>query len=471
MFSVACDGYSYHGVVIEITSSSQMSSLGSPAEEGRASTPLCRLGDATQNKENKSPYYQRLYDFYLKYNASKIQSVDDYLKIYEGREEELFALLDAKYNVNEKTTSCSQRAENASPGAERHYSGKRFEIPKKVSPQDGNTDCETPYWAGGSLVSDKDLLQLLCTRQTENPELQKCFMGTFPQHPDSSWNGMTYICFSGRIAAPETLFLGHVWSGTLNSEKTMFYEKQKCRRISLYCTEKCQRENRHERWRLSVYLTGMREPSYLIRTVWDPVIVPEPLPPSQSYPSGRDYYSSEAIPTRLSSQSSDGIIQPARPQLQTDVSSLVKKLIDDLEQKLKYTIIPTHSVDMAFKSLDMSFLDTMLVNRKVHIILKMVGIPLFDDEADFVLSEQLISVKHKVEVKHGGTCRELRFWKDEVEPSSILRDFNVPLIDLVRSSGIELGEETPTLTLYYDFSPPEGLCPILNAKVSPNTAL
>lgn len=110
-----------------------------------------------------------------------------------------------------------------------------------------------------------------------------------------------------------------------------------------------------------------------------------------------------------------------------------------------------------------------MFNRKVHVYLKMVGIPLYDDECDFMLCEQLYSVKHKVEEKHGGTTHDIRFWKDEVEPSSVLRDFKLSLGDLVRisSSGSELAEgEIPNLTLYYDFSPPEGLCPILNAKFS-----
>lgn len=107
-------------------------------------------------------------------------------------------------------------------------------------------------------------------------------------------------------------------------------------------------------------------------------------------------------------------------------------------------------------------------NRKVQVTLRMVGIPLFDDEIDFMLCEQLYSVKHKIEEKHGGTTHNITFWKDEVEPSSLLRDLKLSLGDILRSksSGSELfGDgEVPHLTLYYDFSPPEGLCPILNAK-------
>lgn len=295
-------------------------------------TPSEKAGESG-GQTFKSIYHERLYLFYKKYNPSKIQYVDEYLKKYEGEEEQLFAILSAKYGP-EPQISCLAKS-SPEVETEKHYSGKRFEYPKSVSPQEGHTDCETPYWASGSLVSDRDLLQLLCTRQTENPELQKCYMGMFPCHPEDSWNGMTYICSTGNgIAPPETLFLGHIWSGTLNSEKTMFFDKLKCRRISLYCTEKCQREGNHERWRLSIYHTGMKETFYLVRTVWDPVVVPEPLPISQSNLSARDYYSSEAIPTRMSSQSSDGIIQPARPQLQVDMASMVKKLVDELEQKI-----------------------------------------------------------------------------------------------------------------------------------------
>lgn len=108
-----------------------------------------------------------------------------------------------------------------------------------------------------------------------------------------------------------------------------------------------------------------------------------------------------------------------------------------------------------------------MLTRKIHVNLRMLGIPLYDMECDFMLWEQLFSVKHRIEVEHGRALDNIQFWKDEVQPSSILRDLKASLGDLVGIGyyGHELGEaDIPELTLYYDFSPPRDMCPILNAK-------
>lgn len=115
------------------------------------------------------------------------------------------------------------------------------------------------------------------------------------------------------------------------------------------------------------------------------------------------------------------------------------------------------------------FVVFFMFERKVHVCLKMVGISLFENEFDLMFSEQLFSVIHKVNEIHGGTTHSIQLWKEEVEPSSILRDMNATLGDLVRSSSsyVELGDgDIPKLTLFYDFSPPDDLCPLLNARCS-----
>lgn len=287
--------------------------------------------------ENGKPNYrERLQKFYLKYNPANIKHVDKYLQIYEGREENLFAILSAKYCTEPKAETPLVRSESKDCFfSERHYSGKRSEFPKSVGPKEGCTDCETPYWASGTLVSDLDLLELLCTHNTDNIELQKCYMGTFLGHPEESWNGMTYICNApDSVPFSQLKFVGHYWAATLNSEKTIYYQSMMCRRLTLYCTEKCQRDGNHERWRLNVFFVKSKESEYLVRSIWDPVIVPEPMPASQSCFSGRELYSSEMFPTRMSSQSSEEVLQPSPPKLLAEIRGMTEKMLAELEKKI-----------------------------------------------------------------------------------------------------------------------------------------
>lgn len=108
-----------------------------------------------------------------------------------------------------------------------------------------------------------------------------------------------------------------------------------------------------------------------------------------------------------------------------------------------------------------------MLSRKIHVNLKMLGIPLYDVECELMLCEQLYAVKYRVEQQHGRALDNIQFWKNEVQPSSILRDLKASLGELVGigyfNQDISDGD-IPQLTLYYDFSPPENLCPILNAK-------
>lgn len=286
-------------------------------------TPCDSSNQLSEMFNTNSSIYDRLLQFYQKHNPSNIPRIGEYLKKYEGREDELLAILSAKYGPPVSDVP-------PAPSGVEHYSGKRTEYPTVVSPEEGRLNYATPYWGRSNAISDMDLLQLLCTRHTGNCELQKCFLGTCDQHPEEAWNGMTYICTSNiGIAPPETLFLGHFWSGSLSSEKIVYFDRIKCRRLTLYCTDKCQAAN-HERWRLNIYSVLSKETVFLIRVLWDPFIVPIPLPFSSH---SRDFYSSERIPTRCSSQSSEEILQPQKPQLDS-IAVFCQKLVNDLEEKI-----------------------------------------------------------------------------------------------------------------------------------------
>lgn len=302
-------------------------------------------GGNVHNEGARQSYSARLVKFYEKYNPEKLPRVEEYLHHYRGKEEQLFAILISKYGA-EPSDDLALKSTNSILSSEAdsvmHYAGKRHCFPKKVSPEEGNTDCETPYWAGGSsLVSDRDLLSLLQYLETENSELQKCFMGLFAQHPTDCWNGMVYITRADGIAPANTQFLGHTWVGTLGSGKVVVHECRKYHRTTLYCTDECQRHGDHERWRLSVY-NGERNSLFLLRTVWDPVVVPEPMPLSRSNISERELHSSfEALPTRLSSMSSDyssscGFEQPLQPQQQPWVAAIAQftKQLQDFEERV-----------------------------------------------------------------------------------------------------------------------------------------
>ncbi|KAG5470444.1 hypothetical protein LSCM1_01688 [Leishmania martiniquensis] len=301
-------------------------------------------GDAA-NVGMRRDYYRRLYRFYKKYNPQKLCNVEKLLCGCRGEEEQLFAILVGKYGP-EPEEECSVWTTNSEFFSEgdsvMHYSGKRSHFPKRVKPQEGNTDCETPYWAGSSsLIGDRDLLALLQNLETPNVELQKCYMGIFAQHPTECWNGMVYITQEEGIALADTTFLGHTWVGTLGSGKALVYDRKKFHRTTLYCTEECQKRGNHERWRLSVY-RGELNYLILLRTVWDPVVVPEPVPLNRSNVSERELHSSfDMFPTRLSSMNSvdsggSSGRQPIQPQ-QSDVSAVLAqftKLVEDVESRI-----------------------------------------------------------------------------------------------------------------------------------------
>lgn len=316
-----------------------------PGWESRESTSgyMAQDGGIEREEGIRRGFYRRLVRFYEKYNPQKLGRVEEYLQAYRGEEEQLFAILVGKYGPepeDESLPKSNTSLLSSEADSVMHYSGKRCRFPKKVGPEEGNTDCETPYWAGGSaLISDRDLLGLLHSLETPNVELQKCYMGLFAQHPSECWNGMTYITRTEGIATPGVYFLGHTWAGTLGSGKDLIYERTKFHRITLYCTEECQKHTNHERWRLNVYRSEDNS-LILLRTIWDPVVVPEPLPLSRSNLSEREFHSSsEAIPTRLSSltsEESSSQRQPLQPE-QPTVSPLFShfaKLLEDLEGRL-----------------------------------------------------------------------------------------------------------------------------------------
>lgn len=119
-------------------------------------------------------------------------------------------MLTAKYCSK---ANCLSRLNGVATPSER--GGGRFENVtehlKAVCARDRNTEFETPYWAGGSLISDLDLLRLLCSGQTDNHELQKCYISFCPSHPQVYFNGMTYVSpRANNIAPSEIPFLGHI---------------------------------------------------------------------------------------------------------------------------------------------------------------------------------------------------------------------------------------------------------------------
>ncbi|CCW62718.1 unnamed protein product [Phytomonas sp. EM1] len=287
-------------------------------------------------------YYQRLYRFYELYNPEKLHLVTKYLLKYRGEEEQLFAILVSKYGPEPsdgQTLPKSNLALCSSEGESvMHYSGKRCRFPKRVSPQEGNTDCETPYWGGSNLISDRDLLYLLLHLETQNTELQKCYMGLFTQHPTDAWNGMAYITRAEWMVNPNNMLLGHAWVTNHDKGKILFHESRSFRRFTFYCSEECQKNGTHERWRLTIYRSEVNS-LILLRTIWDPIVVPEPLPLLNSNLSEREAISSSDIPSsRLltmdsESGSSCSLSQPEQPSFGMCLS-YVSKLINQLEERL-----------------------------------------------------------------------------------------------------------------------------------------
>ncbi|KAK7199652.1 hypothetical protein NESM_000010500 [Novymonas esmeraldas] len=330
--------------------SQRLSHTSDPGWESRESNSgyAAQDGGNTACEGIRRSYYTRLYKFYEKYNPQKLCNVEKLLSECRGEEEQLFAILVGKYGP-EPEDECSMKSASSVFSSEgdsvMHYSGRRCQFPKKVKPEEGNTDCETPYWAGSAtLVGDRDLLSLLQNLETQNAELQKCYMGLFAQHPTDCWNGMAYITRAEGIAPADTPFLGHTWVGTLGSGKALVHDGKKFHRTTLYCTEECQKRGGHERWRLSVYRSEL---NYLIllRTLWDPVVVPEPLPLNRSNMSEHELHSSsEALPTRMSSVSSaessvSSTRQPHQPQQPQQVSAAaavaqLTKMLEEVESRI-----------------------------------------------------------------------------------------------------------------------------------------
>ncbi|KEG10215.1 hypothetical protein DQ04_04041070 [Trypanosoma grayi] len=282
-------------------------------------------------------YYQRLYRFYEHYNPQKLSRVEEYLDAYRGEEEQLFAILTGKYgpepaDTTSKSVGSTFSSENASV---MHCVGKRYKFPASVSPEQGNTDYETPYWGNSNLVSERDILSLLCNLETQNVELQKCYVGLLAQHPSSSWNGITYTTRAEGVAPGGTEFLGHFWAGSLASKKAMVCEGTVYHRVVLYCTDECQRCGHHERWRLSIYSSEVNS-LYLIRVMWDPVVSLEPLPVSRlslsSHPSSEPalVLGSSASCGRYRNESG---FQPEQPPVATTLANILAA-VERLETKL-----------------------------------------------------------------------------------------------------------------------------------------
>ncbi|KAH9589019.1 hypothetical protein LSM04_000368 [Trypanosoma melophagium] len=303
-------------------------------------------------------YYKRLYQFYERYNPQKLDRVGEYLAAYKGKEEQLFAILIGKYGPEPNNgVMCSTNSVNASENASvMHYVGKRYRFPTVVTPQQGNTDCETPYWGNTTLISEQDILALLSHLETSNEELQKCYMGLFAQHPINSWNGMTYVTRAEGVAPSETPFLGHIWAGNLASKKAMVYEGTLYNRVILYCTHECQHNGDHERWRLSIYSSDVNS-LRLLRVVWDPVVSLDPLPVGRS--SFSLHTSSEGASLMGSSASctglrSDNIIEPKQPVMAVTMANIVASL-ERLEEKICGRL---DALDARISSLESRLTDT-----------------------------------------------------------------------------------------------------------------
>ena len=220
-------------------------------------------------------FFLRLVRFYQKYNPEKLPRVEEFLSAYKGEEEHLFKILIDKYGPEPPGPS---EEVNSESGIIFHFVGKRFFVPKEVSPEEGCTDCITPYWPGSKQVMDTDLLALLHTQKTENLELQKCFVGLIVAHPTTAWNGLTYLTKAPlpTEATPQQ-FLQHQWSGSLANNKTLVHQRVMFSRTVYQCNPKCQQQGLHERWRLTVYRTENVEIA-LYRVVWDPQLSASPVP-------------------------------------------------------------------------------------------------------------------------------------------------------------------------------------------------
>lgn len=103
-------------------------------------------------------------------------------------------------------------------------------------------------------------------------------------------------------------------------------------------------------------------------------------------------------------------------------------------------------------------------NRRVVVVQRMVGFPLFEEEFECCEADELYCVRDNIRTKHGGTAQDIVMWKERVEPANILRDMRVPIKEVFTLSDSQLSATPTRVAIYYDFSPPKGLCPILNAR-------
>ncbi|KAG5470443.1 hypothetical protein LSCM1_01687 [Leishmania martiniquensis] len=100
---------------------------------------------------------------------------------------------------------------------------------------------------------------------------------------------------------------------------------------------------------------------------------------------------------------------------------------------------------------------------RITITTRMVCLPVFDGTDEYDMNDQLYAVVDRIKRRHGSTISKIRLWKTKVEPTTILRDPLQPLSSIF--GGGEKGMESSAAhCIYYDFSPEEGECAILNAK-------
>lgn len=104
----------------------------------------------------------------------------------------------------------------------------------------------------------------------------------------------------------------------------------------------------------------------------------------------------------------------------------------------------------------------MAAANAVVVATKMVGIPIFDQEYDQLDSDELFCVREKIVQSHGGTAQNLKLYRNKVEPTTILRDMRVRLKDLHPTAPDPSAPDRRRLVIYYDFTPDENSCPILN---------
>lgn len=312
---------------------------------------------AAEGKPNL--YLSRLIRFYEKYNREKLSRAEQFLIAYRGDEEQLFRVLVQKYGPEppapsvEHTSSSSRSDTNCSEarsdtgtgggaGGVMHYAGRLGVLPKVVTAAQGCTSVDTPYWPGNNRIGDQDLLSLLRMLRTENEELAMWYVGVLAQHPSCCSNGMTYI---SRTPMPQSSndasFLGHVWTGSLANNKTVVHDGVAYARTILQCTEDCQSQGSHDRWRLSIYRSDSI-PLALYRTVWDPVIEDLPLGVSQregrTAPTGRGRRLDSQPIQPISSSShqamgGEGHLAPAIASLESQMTKLISVVVS-FEQRL-----------------------------------------------------------------------------------------------------------------------------------------